>query len=183
MGIEKVMEEVIAKAKKRSAQIIAEARKEADESISSAMKTAEEAKRSALQDAERELSEQKTREIASAELDVIKSLLNARKKIIDDVFQEAIDRISRIPPSRRKEHIDNIISMAKKELEIHRLLCNEKDIRHISGYRAQPCNIMGGIIAENKDGSIRIDYSYEAMLEKTKEVTLKDVAKTLFKNE
>ena len=183
MGLENVREEVISKARKQASAMVAEAKKEADAIVSAAEEKALARRKIILDETEKELADQKAREMASAELDVTKMLLEAKKRIIEAVFQDAMDSVSKTPPQKRKEHINAIVSRAKKEIEIHRLLCNEKDIKHISGFRVQPLDIAGGVIAENKDGTIRIDYSYEAQLEKIREGTLKDVAKILFKGE
>ncbi len=180
MGIEKVKEEVLAKARKQSSAILAEAKKEADEIIRNAEKKAEERRKKTIDEAERELSEAKTRELSSAELEAMKMLLEAKKRIIENAFEEAIQTISKYPASTRKQHIKSLINKAKSQIEISKILCNEKDIKNIEGYMAFPTETSGGIIAENKDRTIRVDYSYDAILSKTREETLKDVAKILF---
>ncbi len=181
MGIEKVREEVIAKAKKQAAAIIAEAQKEAQAIVASAEEKAKSKKRTAEAEIEKEISEMKTREISSAELEVNKMLLETKKKIIEEAFEEAKQRISKMPASSRKEHIRALISKAKNQIEISKIICNENDVKYAEGYKAQTANISGGIIAENRDGTIRIDYSYESILDKIRDESLKDVAKILFK--
>ena len=183
MGMEKVREEVIAKAKREAAKILGEAKKESDSIISEAQEKAEGSKKQAMQDAEREQQELRTMELASAELDVTKTLLDAKKRTIEEVFEEAKSRLARTPTAERRKHIKRLLDKAKGEIEVHRIFCSEKDINNAEGFKSQPANISGGIIAENKEGTIRLDYSYEAILEKTREEILKDVAKILYKTE
>lgn len=183
MGIEKVKDEVIAKAKKSAAGIIAESQKEAERMINAAEEKAEIRKNTAALETEKELADMKIRELSSAELEAAKMLLNAKKNAIDKVFDEATQRISKMPPSSRKEHINAMVGKAKSQIEIGKLLCSERDIKNIDGYKIQPAGITGGIIAENRDGTVRIDYSYEAIIEKIRREMLKDVAKILFKSE
>ncbi len=183
MGIEKVREEVIAKAKKDAAAIIAEGQKEALTIVNAAEEKAKIRKKASEAEVEKELMELKIREMSSAELEASKSLLETKKKLIEEAFEEAKQRISKTAPSARKEHIKALMSKAKKQTEIGKILCNESDVKHVEAYKAQITDISGGIIAENKDETIRIDYSYESILNKIRENSLKDVAKILFKTE
>ncbi|MBI2133319.1 hypothetical protein HYU11_01410 [Candidatus Woesearchaeota archaeon] len=183
MGIEKVRDEVIAKSKKQHAAIISEAEKEAKAIIESAEEKSREKKKKAEEETARELEELKIREMSSAELEVNKMLLETRKRIIEEAFESARQEISKMPQSTRKEHIKSLISKAKNQMEPGRVLCSEADIKHIEGLKTQAAPIIGGIIAENKDGTIRIDYSYESILDQVREKSLKDVAKILFRTD
>ncbi len=183
MGIEKVREEVLAKAKRQAAQIVAEANREAEAIMKSAVDKAEENRKKAVQEAERQISEERTRETSAAELEAAKMMLDIKKKLIEDVFEEAQRSLAKTAAQERRSHIKRLIEKAKSQIDIHRVLCAEKDANSIEGYKSQPTGITGGIIAENKEGTVRVDYSYEAVMERAKEESLKDVAKTLFKSQ
>ncbi|MBI2575046.1 hypothetical protein HYV82_04120 [Candidatus Woesearchaeota archaeon] len=183
MGMEKVREEVLAKAKRQAAQIVAEANRESDAIMKSAEEKADENRKKALQEAERQMAEARTRETAAAELEAAKMMLDAKKKIIEEVFEEAKSRVAKTPAPERRRHIKTLIEKAKQQIDIDRVLCAEKDINSVEGYKSQPTAITGGIIIENKEGTVRVDCSYEALMEKAKEKALKDVANTLFKSQ
>lgn len=183
MGMEKVREEVLAKAKRQAAQIVAEANRESEAIMKSAEEKAEENKKRAMQESERRISEMNTRELAAAELEAAKMMLDAKKKLMEDAFEEAKSRLAKTPAQERRRHIKTLIEKAKQQTDIHKVLCAERDINSVEGYKSQPTIITGGIIIENKDGTVRVDYSYEALMEKAKEKALKDVANTLFKSQ
>ena len=181
MGLEKVREEVLARAKRQAAAIISDAKREEDESLKLATEKADEKKKQILVAAEREVAEMKTRELAASELEVSKMSLDARKKIIDEAYELAAEQIAKSSAAQRKEHIRKLLEKAKNEFEIAKVYVNEKDLKHIDGYKTQITNILGGIIAENKDGTVRVDLSYNSLHDRTRERTMKDVAKILFK--
>lgn len=183
MGMEKVREEVLAKAKKQAAQIIAEANRQSEDIMKAAEEKAEENKKRAMQETERQIAEMNTRELAAAELEAAKMMLNARKKLMEEAFEEAKSRLAKTPAPERRRHIKRLMEKAKQQIDVHKVLCAEKDINSVEGYKSQPAGITGGVIIENKDGTVRVDYSYEALMEKAKEKALKDVAKTLFKSQ
>ncbi len=183
MGMEKVREEVLAKAKRQAAQIIAEANRQSEDIMKSAEEKAEENRKKTLQEAEMQIGAARTRETAAAELEAAKMLLDAKKKLIEEVFEEAKSRLAKTPASERRRHIKKLIETAKQQIDIHKVLCAERDINSVEGYKSQPTGITGGVIIENKEGTVRVDYSYEALMEKAKEKALKDVANTLFKSQ
>lgn len=183
MGIEKVREEVLAKARRQAAQIIAEGKKEEEAITRAAEEKAEAMRKTSLPQAEKEMAEAKARELSAAELEASKMILDAKKRLIEEAFNAAMEQVARLTASQRKEHIRKLLERARAQIEIGKVLCNEKDIKSIDNLKALPARISGGIIADNKDGTIRIDCSYEALMEKAKEKVMKDVAKALFKEE
>ncbi|MBI4439167.1 hypothetical protein HY640_04500 [Candidatus Woesearchaeota archaeon] len=181
MGIEEVKEEITAEARRQAAETIASARKEAERITKAASQQEEEKKKTAIKQLEEQLAMNNQKELAAAEIDSSKSILEAKKKAVEEAFNEAANRIAKSTPAQRKEHIKRLLEKANEQIQISKVCCSEKDLKHIDGVRAEPRNLTGGIIAENKEGTIRIDYSYDAILEKVKEEKLKDVAKTLFR--
>ena len=179
MGLEKVRDEVLAKARKHASVILADAKKQEEQILSEAHEKASSHSEFALRQAEKELVDLRNRELASSELEVSKRLLDAKKKLMDHVYEEVTSRLAKFSPAKRQEHIRALLDSVKG-MDIGLVLCNEKDLK-FAGRNAQKADIMGGVIVQSSDGTVRIDLSYESLLQMVKEETLKDVANELFK--
>lgn len=81
---------------------------------------------------------------------------------------------------RRKEIIEKLITKGKNEIDITTVYCNKKDKKHIQNFNCKEIDIMGGVILENEDKSIRIDSSFETLLKNIKDNSLQEIARKLF---
>ena len=69
---------------------------------------------------------------------------------------------------------------AKDDIGGENLYCNKNDAKFMKDFNAEAIDIMGGLIAENKDGTVRVDYSFDTMLQNIKENELQSINKVLF---
>ena len=53
-------------------------------------------------------------------------------------------------------------------------------MKNIRGIEYKEADITGGIIAENKDGSIMVDYSYNEIFDSIEKENMKEIAAKLF---
>ena len=179
MGLENVKEEILNSAKEQSNSLIAEARKEASRIAKEAEKKAEEMKEKSETEIKRMLDDIKRRELANAELEIKKMLLEAKKQIIDAVFAESWKRLESLDDKKREVCIKSLAEKAKKEIEISTVFCNKKDAKFIKEFKVENME-MSGLIAENKEKTIRVDYSFGTMLQSIKENELQSINKILF---
>lgn len=180
MGLETVKEEILNSAKEQSNSLIVEARKEANRIMKEAEKKIEEMREKSESETKRMLDTIKRQELASAELESKKILLNAKKQIIENVFAEAKKRLENLDDKKRELYIKKLLEKAKNDIEISNVYCNKKDAKFLKGRNAEPTNIIGGLIAENKEKTVRVDYSFETLLQSVKENELQNINKILF---
>ncbi len=180
MGLEAVKDEILANAKEQEEALIAEARKEA----LSIMKEAESRTAEFKEKTEAEtkkLAEMISRqETASAELESKKLVLEAKKDSIEGVFEEAWKRVEKLSGRKREEHMNKLLEKAKNDIEVAKVYCNKNDAKLVKGFKAEPSDIIGGLIAENADGTVRVDYSFDTILQDIKENELQKISKILF---
>ena len=50
----------------------------------------------------------------------------------------------------------------------------------MKGLNVQAIDIAGGLVAENKEKTVRVDYSFETLLDGIKENELQNISKILF---
>lgn len=185
MGLEKVKDEILDKAKKDAEQIIRKAKeeemliiKEAEQKIKDMMEAAE-------QEISKLLETMKSKEMASIQLESKKMLLEAKKEAINQVFADVRKKFKALSNKKKEQYIKKLLDKAKTEINVKHIYCSKEDSKFVkdllkSGVEVNEVAILGGIIVENEDKSMRVDYSYETLLNNVKEVYLQDIAKILF---
>ena len=180
MGLEAVKEEILDNAKEKSNSLIADARKEANRIMKEMEKKVEEMRGKSEAETKRAFDLIEKQEFASAELENKKMTLDAKKQIIESVFAEAKKRIENLDDKKREACIEKLLHKAKKDIHIAHIYCNKKDAKFLKDHNAEPVDIIGGLIAENKDMTVRVDYSFETLLQNIKENELQNLSKVLF---
>ena len=123
---------------------------------------------------------------ASAELELQKQTLSTKSELIEQAFRDAAQKMASFTEKKREAHIRSLLEAARKEMNVAVVRCNAKDIEladSASGGKLKILSedsIKGGIIAESSDGKLRIDYSYDALLEQARSKVLGDVANAIF---
>ena len=180
MGLETVKDEILNTAKEQSDSLIAEARREANRIIRETEKKIEEMREKSESETKRMLDTIKRQELANAELENKKMLLEAKKQIIDNVFDEARKKLANLDDKKKEFYIKKLLEKAKKDIEVVHLYSNKNDTRFLRGFDVKTIDIIGGVMAENKEKTIRVDYSFDTILESIKESELQNISKILF---
>lgn len=180
MGLEAVKEEIIRNAKSREESLLAEAREEASKIMKEAEKDIGEFREKSDAETNKIIDALKKQELASAELENKKMILEIKKQLIEKVFIEAKKKLKGLSKEKRGACIKKLLERAKKDLGVVNVYCNKNDLDFLKGFDAKTADISGGLIAENKDGTIRVDYSFEALVQSIKDGELQSVNKLLF---
>jgi len=180
MGLEALKEEIIKNAKEQEVALISEARREANRIQKEAEKKIEELKEKNEAETKRMIDVIKKQEIASVELENKKIILDAKKQIIDRVFDEAKNRLENLEDKKREIYIKKLFEKTENEIEIGYIYCNKNDAKFLKGLNVETVNIIGGLVAENKERNVRVDYSFETILQDIKEKELQNINKMLF---
>ncbi|MFC1768243.1 V-type ATP synthase subunit E [Nanoarchaeota archaeon] len=182
MGLEEVRDEFLDEASREKDAIIEKANEEASQIMDQAKKQEAEKKELDIENIKKSSEENEMREIAAANLEVKKNLLSEEKRLIKDVLDKTKTRLSNLKANEREEIVEKLLKKAEAELEIGKILCRKDDASFFSGkYEVEETNIIGGFIAENKDGSISIDLSFDTLLNELSEKHSQEIYKTLLK--
>lgn len=180
MGLEAVKEEILNSAKERANSIIADARKEANRILKEAEKKIEAIREKTDLETKKIMDAIKRQELSSAEFENKKMLLEAKKQVIDAVFAEVRGKLENLDDKRRESYTKKLLEKVKSDIEAEHVYCSKKDAKFIKGHKVEPVDITGGLIAENKDKTIRVDYSFETLLQSIKDSELQGISKILF---
>ena len=180
MTLDKVTQEVRVDAQQRASQILATAEEEAstisqkaDEEITSFREQQQEryAKMHAQQ--ERQL-------LVAARTDAQRVLLNAKKDVIDTVMERVTKAFQTLAKKERQELLEGLLTHAKKEIKVATVFVNKKDKDLLKGATVKTAEIAGGLIAQNKEGTVSVNLSIESLLEQVRHDALVELSEVLF---
>ncbi|HLC95758.1 MAG TPA: hypothetical protein VJH97_00340 [Candidatus Nanoarchaeia archaeon] len=174
MGLEEVKKDIIEKAVKEVMRINSETEKQVQtigKAAADHIKAEKEkAKIHFKKEADR-LTRIKTAEATSTTEQI---LLAAKQKLIHEAVEKAKHQL------RATDYPVKLLQKAQAELDVARVYCNPHDAKHIKGIEVVTRDLDGGIIAENKDGTVSVDYSYTTLLDVLKGKYLAEIAEVLF---
>ncbi|MBA7475820.1 V-type proton ATPase subunit E [subsurface metagenome] len=191
-GIEKISEAILDKVRVEAQDIIKEAEEKARERVERAKRQQEAKLEEGKGKLIEEAKEEATRILAQSSITARQELLLARTRIIDEIINRVKKTLSRIssdessPLNLIKEAINTLdvdkariyvspkdVSIVRKSLKGDKQLADRiTEIREFDG--------TGGVIAEDIDGKIRIDNTYDTRLEMLLPKLLPEIGKELF---
>jgi vacuolar-type H+-ATPase subunit E/Vma4 len=191
-GMEKINEAILKKVQEEANTIIAEAEEKAREEVRKAGELfevrLEQEKRKLRAEAEVEAA----RILAQASIKARQELLKAKSEVIDEITRRVKDSLSRT--RSKKTALVTLLKEATKGLQTNKsqiyVAPKDKSIVEsiVSGdgelssmvVGIREADLLGGIIAEDAEGKMRIDNSYETRLEILLPKILPQVSKELF---
>ena len=183
MGLEKVKQEILERARKGADEILAAAAADAKAIMKSAEKQVQDYQKMLAEDGDKTAELMKRREVASAELELQKQMLTAKNELIESVFLQVREKLGELNDRKREADVNALLKAASKEMDVAVVQCSSRDAKFLGGGRFKVVMndpLLGGIIAESPDGKLRVDCSYDTLLGQAKAKVLSDVAKKLF---
>lgn len=193
-GMEKISRAILDKVKADAEQIVKEAEQKAWQELEKAEKQREtkfkEEKRKIIEEAERQAS----RIVAQSSIKARQELSRAKTEIIDGIVSRVRNTLPAI--SSDEGSLLNLIKEAVEELGADevRVYVSRKNIsavrKLVKGDKGLASKIMeikefdcaGGVIAENIDGKVSIDNTYETRLEMLLPQIVPEISRELFGN-
>ncbi len=182
MGLDAIVEEIKAKGREEANRISSETDKEVSKIIAEAQASAAKLKAVRIEAVKKEIDRMKQQELSSANLEVKKAILNARKEILDEVYLAAQDSIAKLPPEKNQKILKSIIE--KNENGNSKIYTRNKDapvVRKLTKLKpGEEIDCIGGVVIENADGTEVLDFRYDMILKNVNEQSLKQVSDILF---
>jgi V/A-type H+/Na+-transporting ATPase subunit E len=182
MGLEQVKQEILDHAEEEAKRIVVDAKAHAKKDLAAAHDVvgAFEAEIEAQRIKELEALERK--HIAAMKMHAKRILFEKRKEVLADVFAQLRQKVAKMPVAQRRLLLVKLFQHAKKQCTVGTVYCAKSDVSLVKKFakNVQSTNIFGGIIAETKDRSVRIDYSFDSLLGDLEQKKLQEVAGILF---
>ncbi|NUN11501.1 hypothetical protein HUU53_02550 [Candidatus Micrarchaeota archaeon] len=179
-----LQKDVLDKAETQSAVVLSEARQEAKEILAKAKLEASALAKQSEEKALAEASALKAEHLASARLEARSFESNARNKVVDEVFVELKNEFKDFASTKEYEKFfSKLVSNARKDLgQDGVILANKKDqaMAKKLGKTGEVLDSIGGVIIASSDGRIRVNSSFEALLEEKSESLKQAIFEELF---
>ncbi len=169
MGLEHIIDEVRQDGDRRAEAILAKAREEAAAILAEAQSRVDEYRVRRETMASREIEQLKVQVASSAEFEARKVVLNREARLRKQLRQTLLDGFASLPANVRKKHMQALAKRASAVVESGRMWASKQDaelVGTLAGYEsAGTMDIRGGLVVESKDGTVRLDLSYETLLD------------------
>jgi V/A-type H+-transporting ATPase subunit E len=183
MGLEKVIEKIQKEGKEKITSMLQDAEKQAAQILQTKQKMVEELSVKKKQETEKQIESLKIQEESGMEIEAKKIRLKTEKDIFNITYQECLVALSSLP---HEKVISSLMKSVKEELpEAAYIYSNKRDaplVRSLSTLSyGGSIECLGGIVVENKDKTMKIDYRYEMIAEIVWDRSLKEIAEKLFR--
>jgi V/A-type H+-transporting ATPase subunit E len=183
MGLEKVIEKIQEEGQQKITGILKDAEKQVALILQTKQKTIEESAAKRKQELEKQIESLKNQEASGMEIEVKKIRLNAEKDVLNETYQECLQALTVLP---HETMISSLLKKVEQELpEAAVIYTNKRDEPLIRSHTkipyGGPIETLGGLVVENKDKTLQIDYRYETIAEIIWDRSLKEIAEKLFK--
>ena len=185
MGLEDVVGDVVARAEKEADKLRSEGKNEAEGIIAKANHRSIELEKDANDDLDKQIDKIRARAIASQNLEGKKSLLGMEKAAIDLVYTTASEKLPSLAAKDKEKIIKSCVEKAADSLDAKFIYCRKEDEKLVkklaSGLKVVPTlDSLGGVIIEDAYHERMENYTFESIMENTREATLPDVHNLLF---
>lgn len=189
MGLEDVEKDILKRVMSKVEVIKSSTEKESREIIDKALSEIEELKKARDSEISTALESIRRREKAHVLLQARKIELEAKKSVIESVYADVEKKIKNMGKKEVENILKILIERARREIEAFYIYSSKKDEELVKKL-TKPLGLkyggniecIGGVVLENKDGTIGINYTFDSFLEKIKQSTLKEVSRQLFEN-
>jgi V/A-type H+-transporting ATPase subunit E len=193
MSLETVVEDIRDEARERAKEIRDDAETRAEEIVADAEADADEIRSSAEAEAEREIQQEREQQLSSAKLEAKQMRLEARRDALEDVRETVEEEIAAIDGDEREELTRVLLDAAAEEFDdadvrVYGRADDEALISTIlddyDGYEyAGEHDCLGGVVVESDTSRVRVNNTFDSVLEDVWENNLKEISARLFEEQ
>jgi V/A-type H+-transporting ATPase subunit E len=184
MALDKVANDILESARKEADQRIQEAEKEKARILQDSDQKIDRMRKVEEKELQDNITRMRRQELSSAELEAKKIVLNKRKDILNRTFDEALKELSAMGPKEKASLYKKIVADGKKTIHKPKVFIPNGEADLLAGLRGceslTEMDMGSGLILENEDGSVRLDYRFKTILEGIWDKELKSISNTLF---
>ncbi|ELZ01454.1 V-type ATP synthase subunit E [Natrialba chahannaoensis JCM 10990] len=191
MSLDTVVEDIRDEAHARAEDIRDEGEARAEEIESAAEADAEEIRESAEQEADREIEQLREQRLSSAKLEAKQKRLEARRDVLGDVREEVEAELTALEGDTREELTRALLDAASTEFDegddvsVYGRADDQELIESIlddyEGYAfGGEYDCLGGVIVESEQSRVRVNNTFDSLLEDVWEDNLREISNQLF---
>jgi V/A-type H+-transporting ATPase subunit E len=191
MSLDTVVEDIRNEARERAKEIRSEGDERADEIVSEAEQDAEEILAEQERKTEQTIAQEREQKLSSAKLEAKQKRLEARRDVLQDVRDSVEERIAGLEGDDREELTRELLDAASEEFDDDdtvRVYGKPEDdelltdvVADYDGYEyAGEYDCLGGVVVESQQSRLRVNNTFDSVLENVWEDNLQDISKRLF---
>ena len=186
MGFEALTHEIEKKAAEEARKILHDAQLNAKGIISKAEEESKKGIAAAKSEVSSFLESERAERLTSAKLACSKILAEAKEQAVENSLSNVWEEmLKRRTSTSYKKLLHLLAQSAVEELGVpNAVICtNASDRRHFAGTKyglGEPIACAGGLVAQKKDGSVRVDMTFEAIFAQKREDLRKQIFGMLF---
>jgi V/A-type H+-transporting ATPase subunit E len=183
MGLDKVIERIQSEADVKIKGILQDAEKQAAEILQQKQRSLDELAILRRQEIEKQIETLRHQEESRIEIEVKKIRLNAEKDLLDLTYKECLSALQSLPSEKILVALLQMIHSELPEAEaVYSNKRDEKILRSLTPLSSDgSLDCLGGIIAENHEKTLKVDYRYEVIAALVWDQSLKEIAEHLFR--
>lgn len=189
MSLNTVVEDIRDEARARAEEILDEANAEAERIRNEAEADAERILEERQADVERTVEQERDRSLSSAKLEAKQERLTARRDLLEEVREATEDALADLEGDRRRDLTEALLEAALTEFEepvvvrgrsedadlLESLLEDVEDAR-----LGDSVDCLGGVVVEGGDSRVKVNNTFDSLLEEVWNRNLKELSDTLF---
>ena len=190
MSLDTVVEDIRDEARVRAEEILEDAEAEADEIVAEANADAEEIREERQAEVEREIDQLREQRLSSAKLEAKQERLSARRDVLQDVRADVESEIAGLEDGREdltRALLEDAVAEFDDDADVEVYgRADDADLladilEEYDGYEyAGEYDCLGGVVIESEASRIRVNNTFDAVLEDVWEDNLRDVSGKLF---
>lgn len=168
MGLEVVLNEILARGAEEEQKILRQAETEKQRILDAAEGEADGLRAKALQDTRGKLDALRREQQSASEFEVRRRLLTAQRELTDDFRARILHALSTMKDADRQKLLAPLVKKAQRELPKGRIHARTEDLAFLAtgNYtRGRELQTAGGFQVESEDGTLLLDYRLETLLE------------------
>ena len=191
MSLETVVEDIRDEARARAEEVRTDGESRAEDILEEAERDAEEVLEEAEREAERQVAQEREQKVSSAKLEAKQQRLEARREVLEDVRDEVETRVADIDGDEREELTRTLLEAAAAEFDgdetvrVHGRADDEELLESVledfEGFEAgEPVDCLGGVVVESDASRVRVNNTFDSVLEEVWEENLREISARLF---
>jgi V/A-type H+-transporting ATPase subunit E len=191
MSLENVVSDIRDEAHARAEEIRQEGERRAEEIVETAEADAEELLEAREEAVEKQIEQEREQALSSAKLEAKQGRLEARRDVLQDVRAQVEDDLRTLPDEKREELTRALLDQAAAEFEgeesvaVYGRADDEELLKELvddyDGFEyGGEYDCLGGVVVDSTDSRVRMNNTFDSVLDDVWEDNLKDVSGILF---
>ena len=191
MSLDNVVSDIRDEANARAEEIRQEGERRAEEIVEAAETDAEELLEAREEAVERQIEQEREQALSSANLEAKQNRLEARRDVLNDVREQVEENLRTLSEERREELTRSLLDEAAAEFEGEESIAvygrsdDEELLKELvadyDGFEyGGEHDCLGGVVVDSTDSRVRVNNTFDSVLDDVWEDNLKDVSGILF---